>query len=92
MATVVIRRRLAAVVAAVLLIGVAFLAVSGEAARPLGGVVQLLLRQMYLQRLAAGPSCGTNSSNGGCPHRPRSIKDSDIHRKTKPAYKKIHYY
>lgn len=67
-------------VAAVLLIGVAFLAVSGEAAaRPLGGepaavsaggVVQLLLRQMYLQRLAAGPSCGTNSSNGGCPHRP----------------------
>lgn len=79
MATVVIRRRLAAVVAAVLLIGVAFLAVSGEAARPLGGepaavsaggVVQLLLRQMYLQRLAAGPSCRTNSSNGGCPHRP----------------------
>uniref|UniRef100_A0A0E0L9Z7 Uncharacterized protein n=1 Tax=Oryza punctata TaxID=4537 RepID=A0A0E0L9Z7_ORYPU len=77
MAIVVIRRRLA-VVAAVLLIGVAFLAVSGEAARPLGGepavsagsVVQLLLRQMYLQRLAAGPSCGTNSSNGGCPHRP----------------------
>ncbi|GJN00155.1 hypothetical protein PR202_ga17566 [Eleusine coracana subsp. coracana] len=38
-------------------------AVSGE------GVMQLL-RQMYLQQLGAGPSCGTNSSNGGCPHHP----------------------
>uniref|UniRef100_A0A0D9WNV5 Uncharacterized protein n=1 Tax=Leersia perrieri TaxID=77586 RepID=A0A0D9WNV5_9ORYZ len=78
---VVIRMRLAIVVA-MLLIGVVFLAVSGEAARPLmnepsvftggdgAGVVQMLLRQMYLQRLGAGPSCGTNSSNGGCPHRP----------------------
>uniref|UniRef100_J3MCY1 Uncharacterized protein n=1 Tax=Oryza brachyantha TaxID=4533 RepID=J3MCY1_ORYBR len=81
MAMVATRRRSLAVVVAVLVVGMAFLAVSGAAARPLGepareavsaggGVVQLLLRQVYLQRLAAGPSCGTNSSNGGCPHRP----------------------
>ncbi|KAM0917961.1 hypothetical protein ACQ4PT_009347 [Festuca glaucescens] len=60
----------------------AFFAVSG-AARQLGGdvwapageavvpggdsVMVQLLRQMYLQRLGAGPSCGTHSANGGCP-------------------------
>ncbi|KAF7094727.1 hypothetical protein CFC21_097013 [Triticum aestivum] len=58
-----------------------FFAVSG-AARQLGGdvwaptgevvsgdgVATLLLRQMYLQRLGAGASCGTHSANGGCPH------------------------
>jgi hypothetical protein len=33
------------------------------------GVVQFL-RQIYLQKLGAGPSCGTNSANGGCPRRP----------------------
>jgi hypothetical protein len=32
-------------------------------------VVQFL-RQIYLQKLGAGPSCGTNSANGGCPRRP----------------------
>ena len=60
---------------------VVFFAVSG-AARQLGGnewapasevvpgdgVAAQLLRQMYLQRLGAGPSCGTHSANGGCPH------------------------
>ncbi|TVU11827.1 hypothetical protein EJB05_45433, partial [Eragrostis curvula] len=63
----------------IFLVLVAFLAISG-AARPLGGDVWSpareavssdgvvdLLRQMYLQKLGAGPSCGTNSSNGGCP-------------------------
>nr|CAB3470191.1 unnamed protein product [Digitaria exilis] len=33
------------------------------------GVLQFL-QQMYLQKLGAGPSCRTNSSNGGCPRRP----------------------
>ncbi|KAF7107847.1 hypothetical protein CFC21_108429 [Triticum aestivum] len=60
---------------------VVFFAVSG-AARQLGGdvwapagqvffgdgVAAQLLRQMYLQRLGAGASCGTHSANGGCPH------------------------
>ncbi|KAE8813009.1 hypothetical protein D1007_09770 [Hordeum vulgare] len=32
------------------------------------GVAAQLLRQMYLQRLGAGASCGTHSANGGCPH------------------------
>ena len=32
------------------------------------GVVVHLLRQMYLQRLGAGPSGGTHSANAGCPH------------------------
>ncbi|KQK18738.1 hypothetical protein BRADI_1g44385v3 [Brachypodium distachyon] len=66
------------------LVILAFFAVSGEAARMLGGgdvwapsgeavvsgggVMAQLIRQMYLQRLGAGPSCGTHSSNGGCPH------------------------
>ena len=67
----------------VILLLMALLATSG-ASRPLGsdawvparavvsadnGVTQFL-RQMYLQQLGAGPSCGTNSSNGGCPRRP----------------------
>uniref|UniRef100_A0A0D9WNV6 Uncharacterized protein n=1 Tax=Leersia perrieri TaxID=77586 RepID=A0A0D9WNV6_9ORYZ len=26
-----------------------------------------LLRRVYLQQLGSGPSCQTNSSNGGCP-------------------------
>ncbi|KAJ1258839.1 hypothetical protein BS78_10G106000 [Paspalum vaginatum] len=68
-----------------LVVIMAFLAVSG-AARRLGGdeawmpaagesvsgdgaVVQFL-RQIYLQKLGAGASCGTNSSNGGCPRHP----------------------
>lgn len=53
------------------------LAVDGDAllsspsveAVPGDGVLQLP-RQMYLKQLRAGPSCGTNSSNGGCPHSP----------------------
>ncbi|KAL6605853.1 hypothetical protein ACP70R_041506 [Stipagrostis hirtigluma subsp. patula] len=66
----------------VLLVIMAFLAIS-SAARPLSGDVWApagetvygdgvlqFIRQMYLQQLGAGPSCGTNSSNGGCP-RPR---------------------
>uniref|UniRef100_A0A804PW86 Uncharacterized protein n=3 Tax=Zea mays TaxID=4577 RepID=A0A804PW86_MAIZE len=44
------------------------------------GVVVQFLRQMYLQRLGAGPSCGTNSANGGCPRRPprnaRTVRES----------------
>ncbi|CAM0913400.1 unnamed protein product [Alopecurus aequalis] len=67
-----------------MIVVVAFFAVSGAAARPLaadvwqpagvavpgGGdsMMVQLLRQMYLQRLGAGPSCGTHSANGGCPH------------------------
>ncbi|OEL20048.1 hypothetical protein BAE44_0018932 [Dichanthelium oligosanthes] len=65
-----------------LLLIMALLAVSG-AARPMGsdvgvparetvssdGVMQFF-RRMYLQQLGAGPSCGTNSSNGGCPRKP----------------------
>lgn len=71
----------------IVLVIMAFLAVSGVASRRLGGdaawtapasrtesisgdaVVQFL-RQIYLQQLGAGPSCGTNSSNGGCPRSP----------------------
>ncbi|OEL20047.1 hypothetical protein BAE44_0018931, partial [Dichanthelium oligosanthes] len=68
-----------AAVLVILMVIMVFLAISG-AARPLSGevwspageetvsgdgVVQFL-RQMYLQQLGAGPSCGTNSSNGGC--------------------------
>ncbi|KQK18737.1 hypothetical protein BRADI_1g44380v3 [Brachypodium distachyon] len=60
------------------LVILAFFAVSGAATRRLGGdvwapavsgngVTAQLIRQMYLQRLGAGPSCGTHSSNGGCP-------------------------
>ncbi|KAM3208676.1 hypothetical protein ACQJBY_063395 [Aegilops geniculata] len=70
-----------AAVQVMLLMIVVFFAVSG-AARQLGGdvwapagevvsgdgVAVQLLRQMYLQRLGAGPSCGTHSANGGCPH------------------------
>ncbi|CAL5047095.1 unnamed protein product [Urochloa decumbens] len=67
----------------ILMVVMALLVVS-SAARPLGrdmqatareaavssnGVIQFL-RQMYMQQLRAGPSCGTNSSNGGCPRRP----------------------
>jgi hypothetical protein len=41
----------------------------GEAVVPAGdGVMVQLLLQMFLQRLGAGPSCGTHSANGGCPH------------------------
>ncbi|EER89525.2 hypothetical protein BDA96_10G124700 [Sorghum bicolor] len=38
-----------------------------EAVPGAAGVLQLP-RQMHLKQLRAGPSCGTNSSNGGCPH------------------------
>ncbi|CAL5037839.1 unnamed protein product [Urochloa decumbens] len=63
---------------------IVFFAVSGTA-RPLDGNVwtpvqgtisggdsgaMLFLRRMYLQKLKAGPSCGTNSANGGCPEHP----------------------
>nr|AGT16164.1 hypothetical protein SHCRBa_007_O13_R_160 [Saccharum hybrid cultivar R570]AGT16168.1 hypothetical protein SHCRBa_007_O13_R_250 [Saccharum hybrid cultivar R570]AGT17424.1 hypothetical protein SHCRBa_001_J04_R_30 [Saccharum hybrid cultivar R570] len=41
----------------------------GMEAVPGDGVLQLP-RKMYLKQLRAGPSCGTNSSNGGCPHSP----------------------
>jgi len=41
----------------------------GMEAVPGNGVLQLP-RQMYLKQLRAGPSCGTNSSNGGCPDSP----------------------
>lgn len=67
----------------ILLVVMVLSAVISGAARPLGGDVwapsretvpgdgfMRLLRQMYLQELRAGPSCGTNSSNGGCPHLP----------------------
>ncbi|CAD6339654.1 unnamed protein product [Miscanthus lutarioriparius] len=71
----------------ILVVIMAFLAVSGAASRWLGGdvwtpagdsavsgdddgVAVQFLRQIYLQKLGAGPSCGTNSSNGGCPRRP----------------------
>ncbi|CAN6178581.1 unnamed protein product [Urochloa humidicola] len=69
----------------IILLMTALLAVS-VAARPLGSDVWVtpalaretissdsvmqFLRQMYLQQLGAGPSCGTNSSNGGCPRSP----------------------
>ncbi|TVU11829.1 hypothetical protein EJB05_45435, partial [Eragrostis curvula] len=67
-------RRIVAVPVILLMI-MAFMAVSGTA-RPFGGDVwtparegvsgegvMQFLQQMYLQRLGAGPSCGTNSSN-----------------------------
>ncbi|RCV21094.1 hypothetical protein SETIT_4G110000v2 [Setaria italica] len=73
-----------AAVPVMLLLVLGFLAISG-AARPLSGevwssagegeavsgdgIVQFLQR-IYLQQLGAGPSCGTNSSNGGCPRHP----------------------
>uniref|UniRef100_A0ACD5ZRQ8 Uncharacterized protein n=1 Tax=Avena sativa TaxID=4498 RepID=A0ACD5ZRQ8_AVESA len=40
---------------------------AGEAVHGGDGVMVQLLRQMYLQQLGAGPSCGTHSANGGCP-------------------------
>ncbi|GJN00156.1 hypothetical protein PR202_ga17567 [Eleusine coracana subsp. coracana] len=72
-------RRIAAV-SVMLLLLMTFMPTSGTA-RPLGGddvwtpareavssdVVVRLLRQIYLQKLGARASCGTNSSNGGCP-------------------------
>ncbi|KAG2610445.1 hypothetical protein PVAP13_4KG233200 [Panicum virgatum] len=77
-------RGIAAVPVMIILMIMAFLVASGTA-RPLAtghvwppqeaavsggdGAIQFL-RQLYLQQLRAGPSCGTNSSNGGCPqHR-----------------------
>uniref|UniRef100_A0A8R7V416 Uncharacterized protein n=1 Tax=Triticum urartu TaxID=4572 RepID=A0A8R7V416_TRIUA len=70
-----------AVVPVMFLIIVVFFAVSGAARQlhgdvwaPAGevvsgdGVAVQLLRQMYLERLGAGASCGTHSANGGCPH------------------------
>jgi hypothetical protein len=65
----------------IFLVLMAFMSTSRRA-RPLGGngwasqreaissdgVVQLL-RQIYLQKLGAGLSCGTNSSHGGYPRR-----------------------
>ncbi|CAL5037841.1 unnamed protein product [Urochloa decumbens] len=77
-------RRFAAVPVMLLVVIIGFLAISSGAVRPLsgevwspagdavsgdGGVLQFL-QQMYLQQLGAGASCGTNSSNGGCPHHP----------------------
>nr|CAB3470192.1 unnamed protein product [Digitaria exilis] len=67
-------RGFAAPVPVILLVIMGFLAISG-AARPLSGEVwppagEAFLQQMYLQKLGAGPSCRTNSSNGGCPQRP----------------------
>ena len=75
-------RGIVAAVLVMLLVILGFLAISGAARRlsgevgsPAGedvsgdGVVQFLQR-IYLQQLGAGPSCGTNSSNGGCPRRP----------------------
>jgi hypothetical protein len=66
----------------ILLMVMAFFAVSGMA-RPLEGDVWTpagdgvsgeglvqFLRQIYLQQLGAGPSCGTNSSHGGCRRHP----------------------
>ena len=75
--------RVIAAVPVILLLIMALLATSG-ASRPLGSdawvpargavsadnCVMQFLRQMYLQQLGAGPSCGTNSSNGGCPRLP----------------------
>jgi hypothetical protein len=68
-----------AAVLVVFLVLMAFMSISSTA-RPLGGNVWVLereavssngvvhlLRQIYLQKLGAGPSCGTNSSHGGCP-------------------------
>jgi hypothetical protein len=40
---------------------------AGEAVHGGDSVMVQLLRQMYLQRLGAGPSCSTHSANGGCP-------------------------
>lgn len=84
-----ISRKIVGAAPVIILVIMAFLAVSGAAtSRRLGGdvawtpagdsaavsggdgVLVQFLRQIYLQRLGAGPSCGTNSSNGGCPHRP----------------------
>ncbi|KAM3208675.1 hypothetical protein ACQJBY_063394 [Aegilops geniculata] len=70
-----------AAVPVMFLVILVFFAVSASA-RQLGGdvwapagqvvpgnhVAAQILRQMYLQRLGAGPSCGTHSANGGCPH------------------------
>ena len=75
--------RTIAAVPVILLLIMVLLATSG-APRPLGsdawvaargavsddGVISQFLQQMYFQKLGAGPSCGTNSSNGGCPRRP----------------------
>ncbi|EER89526.2 hypothetical protein BDA96_10G124800 [Sorghum bicolor] len=83
-----ISRKIIGAAPVIILVIMAFLAVSGEASRRLAGddvwtpagesaavsgnngVVVQFLRQIYLQRLGAGPSCGTNSSNGGCPRHP----------------------
>ena len=75
-------RGIVAAVPVMLMVIMGFLAISGAARRlsgevwsPAGedvsgdGVVQFLQR-IYLQQLGAGPSCGTNSSNGGCPRHP----------------------
>jgi hypothetical protein len=40
---------------------------AGGAVHGGGSLTAQLLRQMYLQQLGAGPSCGTHSANGGCP-------------------------
>jgi hypothetical protein len=83
-----ISRKIVGAAPVIILVIMAFLAVSGAASRRLGGdvvwtpagedfavsgeygVAVQFLRQIYLQKLGAGPSCGTNSSNGGCPRRP----------------------
>ncbi|KAG2610444.1 hypothetical protein PVAP13_4KG233300 [Panicum virgatum] len=77
-------RGIVAAVPVMLMVIMGFLAISGAARRlsgevwsPAGeddvsgngGVLQFL-QQIYLQQLGAGPSCGTNSSNGGCPRHP----------------------
>jgi hypothetical protein len=71
-----------AIVPLIILMIVAIFTASAGAARQLSGdvwepagepvhggdsVMVQLLRQLYLQQLGAGPSCGTHSANGGCP-------------------------
>uniref|UniRef100_A0A0E0L9Z6 Uncharacterized protein n=1 Tax=Oryza punctata TaxID=4537 RepID=A0A0E0L9Z6_ORYPU len=66
------------IVVLVILVAIMAFLVASSSARPLGvggggggGVssesILQLLRRVYLQQLGSGPSCGTNSSNGGCP-------------------------
>uniref|UniRef100_K3Y232 Uncharacterized protein n=1 Tax=Setaria italica TaxID=4555 RepID=K3Y232_SETIT len=51
----------------VILLVIMMLSVVPEAVWPLGGDVWAPARETELR---AGPSCGTNSSNSGCPHLP----------------------
>ncbi|KAM3208679.1 hypothetical protein ACQJBY_063398 [Aegilops geniculata] len=74
------------VVPVILMLAITALFVGSSSARPLGGNVQTgesaagvvtgesilqLLKRLYLQNLGGpGASCGTNSTNGGCPPPP----------------------